>query len=130
MIKAVNDWSKVKRAIDVGCGSGILVNAMAMQLKKDEISGYVIGLDQGNLMALKTAVIEGVEDYGTCKECNAHALPFSDNYFDVLSSALYNLHEPGTAADQRIKGLEEIVRVLKPGGFGVVWCKVINTLCF
>jgi hypothetical protein len=49
-------------------------------------------------------------------------------YFDVVSSALYNLHEPGTAADQRIKGLEEIVRVLKPGGFGVVWDLQVRVL--
>lgn len=55
-------------------------------------------------------------------------LPFSDNYFDVVASAAF-VHTVGKefgqktaeAAAERMRVLGEVVRVLKPGGVGVVW---------
>lgn len=55
-------------------------------------------------------------------------LPFSDNYFDVVVSAAF-VHTVGkeygpksaAAAAERMRVLGEAVRVLKPGGVGVVW---------
>ena len=35
MVSAVNDWSTVKHALDLGCGRGIQLNAVATQLKKE-----------------------------------------------------------------------------------------------
>ncbi|MFS7963358.1 putative S-adenosyl-L-methionine-dependent methyltransferase [Helianthus anomalus] len=46
MVATVHDWSIVKTALDVGCGHGILLNAVAMQLKKEGSSGRVVGLDR------------------------------------------------------------------------------------
>ncbi|RVW93066.1 hypothetical protein CK203_031463 [Vitis vinifera] len=130
MVSAVNDWSTVKYALDVGCGRGILLNAVAMQLKKEGSSGRVVGLDRRKttVSTLRTAGIEGVQEYVTCREGDARRLPFSDNYFDVVVSAVF-VHRVGkefgqrtaAAAAERMRVLGEVVRVLKPGGVGVVW---------
>ncbi|XP_042500500.1 uncharacterized protein LOC122078545 [Macadamia integrifolia] len=130
MINVVTDWSTVKTALDVGCGRGILLNAVALQLKKEGSSGRVVGLDcrKTAVATLRTAVLEGVQQYVTCKEGDARRLPFADDYFDVVVSAVF-LHTVGkelghrtaAAAAERIKGLGEVVRVLKPDGVGVVW---------
>uniref|UniRef100_A0A2C9UUB4 Uncharacterized protein n=1 Tax=Manihot esculenta TaxID=3983 RepID=A0A2C9UUB4_MANES len=42
MVSYVNDWSSVKLALDIGCGRGIFLNAVATQLKKTQSSGRVI----------------------------------------------------------------------------------------
>ncbi|XP_059646168.1 uncharacterized protein LOC132307721 [Cornus florida] len=130
MVGVVNDWSTVKHALDVGCGRGILLNAVAMQLKKEGSSGRVVGLDRRKttVSTLRTAGIEGVQEYVTCREGDARRLPFSDNYFDVVVSSMF-LHTVGKefghrtveAAAERMRVLGEMARVLKPGGVGVVW---------
>ncbi|GMH05660.1 hypothetical protein Nepgr_007500 [Nepenthes gracilis] len=132
IIDVVNDWSNVKTALDVGCGRGILLNAVAMQLKKEGSSGRVVGLDQKKAIMmsklLRRAGIEGVQEYVTCREGDARQLPFSDNYFDVVVSAVF-LHTVGkqfgqrtaAASAERVRALGEVVRVLKPGGVAVVW---------
>ncbi|GLU23431.1 hypothetical protein SLE2022_394340 [Rubroshorea leprosula] len=131
MVGSVNDWSTVKLALDIGCGRGILLNAVARQLKKTGSSGRVVGLDRlkrTTLSTLRTAKIEGVGEYVTCREGDARSLPFVDNYFDAVVSAVF-VHTVGKeyghrtveAAAERMRVLGEMVRVLKPGGVGVVW---------
>ncbi|XP_022734378.1 uncharacterized protein LOC111287950 [Durio zibethinus] len=131
MVGSVNDWSTVKLALDVGCGRGILLNAVATQLKKTGSSGRVVGLDRSKritLSTLRTANMEGVGEYVTCREGDVRSLPFGDNYFDVVVSAVF-VHTVGKeyghrtveAAAERMRVLGEMVRVLKPGGIGVVW---------
>lgn len=130
MVNIINDWSTVKHALDVGCGRGILLNTVALQLKKGGSSGRVVGLDgrKTAVSTLRTAGMEGVQEYVTCREGDARRLPFSDNYFDVVVSGAF-LHTVGkeygnrtaAAAAERMRGLGELVRVLKPGGVGVVW---------
>ncbi|CAN8252825.1 unnamed protein product [Cochlearia groenlandica] len=131
MVGTVGDWSSVKTALDLGCGRGILLNAVATQLKKTGSSGRVVGLDRSistTLSTLRTARIEGVQEYVTCREGDVRRLPFTDNYFDVVVSAVF-LHTVGKehgqktveAAAERMRVLGEAVRVLKPGGVGVVW---------
>ncbi|KAM0063327.1 putative methyltransferase type 11, S-adenosyl-L-methionine-dependent methyltransferase [Helianthus debilis subsp. tardiflorus] len=130
MLTAVHDWSAVKTVLDVGCSRGILLNAVAMELKKEGSSGRVVGLDRKNttLSTLRTAAIEGVQEYVTCREGDARRLPFPDNYFDVVVSAGF-VHKVGkefgsktaAAAAERMRVVGEVVRVLKEGGVGVVW---------
>ncbi|KAJ0765734.1 putative methyltransferase type 11, S-adenosyl-L-methionine-dependent methyltransferase [Helianthus annuus] len=127
MVATVNDWSTVKTALDVGCGRGILLNTVAMQLKKEGSSGRVVGLDRKNttLAVLRTA---GVEEYVTCREGDARRLPFPDDYFDVVVSAGF-VHTVGrefgqkavAAEAERMRVIGEVVRVLKGGGVGMVW---------
>ncbi|XP_009766460.1 uncharacterized protein LOC107794951 [Nicotiana tabacum] len=131
MVNAVTDWSTVKHALDLGCGRGILLNAVALQLKKSGSSGRVVGLHPTptrSLTTLRTAGLEGVQEYVTCRAGDPRTLPFSDNYFDVVASAAF-VHTVGkefgqktaAAAAERMRVLGEVVRVLKPGGVGVVW---------
>ncbi|XP_047334864.1 uncharacterized protein LOC124938464 [Impatiens glandulifera] len=131
MLTSVSDWSSVKQALVVGCGRGILLNSVAMQLKKGGSSGRVVGIEPGKstaVSALRTAGIEGVQEYVTCREGDARRLPFSDGYFDTVASGMF-LHRVGKelgrssagAAAERIRVVGELVRVLKPGGVGVVW---------
>lgn len=138
IVSSVSDWSSVKHALDLGCGRGILLNAVAMQLKKSGSSGRVVGLNPSRTQTrsstvnptrtLKTAGLEGVQEYVTCRPGDPRTLPFIDNYFDVVVSAAF-VHRVGkefgaksaAAAAERMRVLCEAVRVLKPGGIGVVW---------
>ncbi|KAE8692280.1 hypothetical protein F3Y22_tig00110847pilonHSYRG00188 [Hibiscus syriacus] len=131
IVGSVYDWSTVKLALDVGCGRGILLKSVATQLKKTGSSGRVVGLDRSKrttLSMLQTANIEGVGEYVTCKEGDVRSLPFQNNYFDVVLSAVF-VHTVGKeygqrtveAATERVRVLGEMVRVLKPGGVGVDW---------
>ncbi|XP_021894762.1 uncharacterized protein LOC110812319 [Carica papaya] len=131
MVGSVGDWSTVKLALDLGCGRGILLNAVATQLKKTGSSGRVVGLDRSKrttLSTLRTANMEGVQEYVTCREGDVRRLPFGDNYFDVVVSGVF-VHTVGKeyghrtveASAERVRVLGEMVRVLKPGGVGVVW---------
>ncbi|KAK6946763.1 Methyltransferase type 11 [Dillenia turbinata] len=131
MLNSVSDWSSVKHVLAVGSGRGILLNSVAMQLKKEGSFGRVVGFDRRKATVsstLNTAKVEGVQEYVTCREGDPRTLPFSDNYFDVVVSAVF-LHTVGkefgprtaAAAAERMRVLGEVVRVLKPGGVGVVW---------
>ncbi|KAG0470004.1 hypothetical protein HPP92_016704 [Vanilla planifolia] len=129
MVSAVPNWSAVRNALDVGCGRGILLNAVALQLKKEGSSGRVVGLDRKRetaVAALRRAGAEGVQEYVTCREGDARRLPFPDSYFDVVVSAVHlsglgKRRGDSTAAAERGRGLVEVVRVLKPGGICVLW---------
>lgn len=144
MVNVVPDWSSVKHALDLGCGRGMLLNAVALQLKKSGSSGRVVGLvparisgsparisgpvKPDTLSTLRTACLEGVQEYVTCRAGDPRMLPFSDNYFDTVVSGVF-LHTVGkefgpktpVASAERMRVLAEMVRVLKPGGVGVVW---------
>ncbi|KAG6385493.1 hypothetical protein SASPL_154328 [Salvia splendens] len=134
VVSSVPDWSSVRHALDLGCGRGILLNAVALQLKKSGSSGRVVGLTPPRTGALvpnhtlRTAGLEGVQEYVTCRQGDPRTLPFSDSYFDVVVSAAF-VHTVGkefgqktaAAAAERMRVLGEVVRVLKAGGVGVVW---------
>ncbi|KAL0353730.1 UNVERIFIED_CONTAM: hypothetical protein Scaly_1226500 [Sesamum calycinum] len=138
IVSSVPDWSSVKQALDLGCGRGILLNTVALQLKKSGSSGRVVGLNPTRTQAenralnptrtLRTAALEGVQEYVTCRSGDPRTLPFGDSYFDVVVSAAF-LHTVGkefgpksaAAAAERMRVLGEVVRVLKPGGAAVVW---------
>lgn len=130
IISSIHDWSTVRHALDVGCGRGILLNAVAKKLKEEGGSGRVVGLDRrkSTVSTLRTAKLEGVHEHVTCREGDARAMPFQDNSFDVVVSSVF-LHTVGkefgqrsaAAAAERMKAVGEVVRVLKGGGVGVVW---------
>eukprot|EP00246_Nothoceros_aenigmaticus_P005073 TRINITY_DN16904_c0_g1_i1.p1 TRINITY_DN16904_c0_g1~~TRINITY_DN16904_c0_g1_i1.p1 ORF type:complete len:245 (-),score=47.61 TRINITY_DN16904_c0_g1_i1:360-998(-) len=141
MLKMVKDWSKVETALDVGCGRGMLLNAVALRLKKEGGGGRVVGVDlwlhdvknrrRSMAATLKTACREGTQEYVTCKSGDPRYLPFSDAYFDLVVSGLF-LNTVGkdifgtsgaqeAALAERFKAILEIVRVLKPGGQIIIW---------
>ncbi|CAI5470887.1 unnamed protein product [Closterium sp. Yama58-4] len=79
--------------------------------------------------ALRAAAREGVGALVTCKTGAFDRLPFPDAYFDVVVSAL-RLHaiasvledtDPQAAEKERQRVLQQVARVLKPGGRVIVW---------
>ena len=91
----------------------------------------VVRFDRNKTTTLKTLCttkIEGVGEYVTCREGDVRSLPFDDNYFDVVVLGVF-VHMVGKeyekriveAAAERARVVGEVVRVLNPGGIGVVW---------
>jgi ubiquinone/menaquinone biosynthesis C-methylase UbiE len=64
----------------------------------------------------------GVVDRVQIKDGDARRLPFDDNIFDIVvsSKALHNIFKRA----EREKAINEIARVLKPGG----WLAIIDSL--
>lgn len=94
------------RVLDVGCGPGNFSRDFAVAAG----DGLVLGLDASASM-LATAVRETEAANVVYVRGDACALPFEDASFDAVCcfAALYLIEQP-------MRALEEIVRVLAPGG--------------
>lgn len=96
-----------KKVLEVGVGAG----TDFLQWVRTGAEAYGIDLTSESVEHVKRRL----ELYGlSCKEllvADAEDLPFIDNYFDLVYSWGVIHHSPNT-----IKALEEIIRVLKPGG--------------
>ena len=115
-------WHGRERVLDAGCGRGAVMT-MAAQLVPD---GTVVGVDlwtddqSGNGPA---AARQNIRREGVVRQCqlttgNLLALPFADASFDlVLSSlAIHNIDQARVTSQRRLHALDEVARVLKPGG--------------
>lgn len=93
--------------LDVGCGPGVIAQAVAALIP----AGTVIGIDAG--IARLTYARASHAD--TCNlqfiEGTASHLPFPDNSFDVVCCRFVLEYLP-----DRQEAVDEMVRVLKPGG--------------
>lgn len=99
------DLADGDRVLDVACGPGNFTRAFA-----EEDHGLVVGIDASSAM-LARAVHETRAPGVAYVRGDAASLPFVDGAFDGVCcfAALYLIEEP-------IKALDEIVRVLAPGG--------------
>ncbi len=95
-----------ERVLDVGCGPGNFTRSFAGAAP----GGLVIGLDASRTM-LARAVAQTTEDNVAYVRGDAADLPFDDAAFDAVCcfAALYLIEHP-------MRALDEIVRVLAPGG--------------
>ena len=113
-----------EKALDVGCGRGLMTIGLAKRLK----SGKAIGIDIWNPHDLskntadnarQNAKIEGVSDKVRIEDGDARHMVYPQNNFDVVVSSLtiHNISDR-TERDQAVR---EMWRVLKPGGKLLIW---------
>ena len=108
-----------ERVLDLGCGRGAVLVAVAHRLTTGRATGIDVwrAHDQsGNArdVTLRNAAIEGVQDRIDVESADMRALPFEAATFDVVVSSLA-IHNIRANAD-RVKAVGEAWRVLKPGG--------------
>ncbi|RDG36203.1 class I SAM-dependent methyltransferase [Streptomyces corynorhini] len=108
-----------EQLLDLGCGRG----AMLIEAAKRLPMGRAVGVDlwsekdqSGNRpeVTLANATAAGVADRVEIHTADMTALPFEDNSFDVVTSALaiHNIPSP----EGRYSAVNEAMRVLRPGG--------------
>lgn len=117
------DWKGSEIVLDIGTGRGLLAIGAAKRIT----TGKSIGIDIWNMEDLSknnientinNAVLEGVENKIEIKNENAVSMHFADNSFDIVISNLC-LHNIYNAAERK-KACQEIARVLKKGGTGII----------
>ena len=108
-----------ERVLDMGCGRGAVLTAVARRLT----SGRATGLDlwsthdqSGNSrdVTLRNAALEGVENRVAVETGDMRALPFPDGTFSLVVSslAIHNIR----SNPERARAVAEAWRVLEPGG--------------
>ncbi len=100
------------RILDVGCGTGLLTQAIAEKHSSCE----VIGIDASRPM-IEVAHRKRAGGRISYRQAVAEDLPFGDGDFDIVTSALFFHHVNRVCKSQ---ALSEARRVLKPGGQLVV----------
>jgi arsenite methyltransferase len=108
-----------ERVLDVGCGRGLLLINVAKRLPH----GRAVGIDlwsqidqsqNSRKATLVNARLEEVSDRVEIHDGDMRTLPFPDASFDVVvaSLSIHNIESP----QGRKQAIQEIQRVLKPGG--------------
>jgi arsenite methyltransferase len=105
--------------LDVGCGHGLLLIAVAKLL----LRGQAVGIDlwsqwqqsdNSREATLRNAALEGVSPRVSVHDVDMRKMPFADRSFDatVAHFAIHNV----PSREGRREAIREIVRTLKPGG--------------
>jgi SAM-dependent methyltransferase len=108
-----------ERVLDMGCGRGAVLTAVARRLTTGRAAGVDIWStrDQsGNArdVTVRNATIEGVADRVDVTTGDMRRLPFADASFDLVVSSLA-IHNIRSDRERRL-AVAEGYRVLKPGG--------------
>jgi SAM-dependent methyltransferase len=120
---ALHSWSGDEQVLDVGCGRGLLLAGAAKRLN----SGHATGIDiwsaedmAGNSEAAtsRNLALERVTDRCSLVSAPAQEMPLANASFDVIVSnlCLHNIYDRAV----RQKAVEEIARVLRPGGVALL----------
>jgi ubiquinone/menaquinone biosynthesis C-methylase UbiE len=108
-----------ERVLDLGCGRGAVLTAVATRLSSGRVTGIDLWSTQdqsGNAREVtrRNAAGEGVSDRVEIETGDMRALPFPDGTFDIVVSSLAIHNIRGNAG--RARAIAEAWRVLKPGG--------------
>jgi ubiquinone/menaquinone biosynthesis C-methylase UbiE len=119
--KDIGNYCSAGSLLDIGTGPGWLLMRIHNQLPDLRVTG----LDVSSSMVAKAR--ENIEKAGLSgviemQEGRADALPFDDNTFDVVVStgSIHHWKQPEA-------GLNEVRRVLKPGGYALIYDIVSDT---
>ena len=123
----LHTWRGDENVLDVGCGRGLLLAGAARRLAAASGTGHATGIDVwsnvdmgGNSPAATqhNLDLEGVSRLCTLISQPAQEMAFPDATFDVIVSnlCLHNIYDAPT----RRQALQQIVRVLKPGGIALI----------
>ena len=124
---SLHPWCGDEQVLDVGCGRGLLLAGVAKRIFALSGTGHATGIDvwsnvdMGGNSAAATQHnldLEGISKYCTLVSQPAQTMSFPDATFDVIVSNLciHNIYDRPT----RRQALQQIVRVLKPGGIALI----------
>lgn len=107
--------------LDIGTGPGRLLIKLFQQSPDLNITGLDISSSMVS-RAQKNINEAGVSKFIAIKQGSASNLPFDDNSFDIVIStgSLHHWKEP-------VAGLNEVFRVLKDGGYALIYDIVSDT---
>ena len=97
------------RVLDFGCGPGTITVGLAQAVHPGEVHG--IDMEESQIELARAAAADGGHDNATFHVGNVYELPFEDDYFDAAHCHAVLMHVPDTQ-----RALQEVSRVLKPGG--------------
>lgn len=97
------------KLLDAGCGPGTITVGLAERVAPGTVTGFDIGESEVE-RATKLADERGISN-AHFQIADSKDLPFEDNSFDAVFSSAMLEHVP-----EREKALDEMIRVLKPGG--------------
>ena len=113
LVREALDARAGERILDVGCGPGFYVSELLDEVGAE---GSVVGVDASPAMlAVARGRVAG-RDNAEIREGEASSLPVGDAEFDRALSVQVMEYVPDVPA-----ALEELYRVLKPGGRVLVW---------
>jgi len=123
----LHSWRGDENVLDVGCGRGLLLAGAAKRIAALSGTGHATGIDvwsnvdMGGNSAAATQHnldLEGVSSICTLLSQPVQEMTFPDATFDVIVSnlCLHNIYDAST----RRQALQQIVRVLKPGGIALI----------
>lgn len=119
MLLSSIQWSGDEQVLDVGCGRGLMLITAAKKLTTGKATGIDLWQQQdqaknNSSATILNAQIEGVSNRIEVLTADMRKLPFTDNYFNIVTSnwTIHNLN----AESDRQTALNEIIRVLKPNG--------------
>lgn len=105
-------WDAVHRAVDLGCGTGVVTRLVAQHAG---LNTRVVGVDLSEKLLKAARGLARAERIEWCC-ASADALPMEDNSTDlaVLHTLVSHVPNPGAV-------LREVHRVLRPGGRAVIF---------